>query len=656
MFKKRSRLFAGVLAVLGLFTGLTQADQSEEEITTTTGTRTPKLLTETPVAVDIVSGEDIDRITIGTLEDALDFIPGVNFTRSVKDGYNIQMQGFDGDHVLVLVDGQRLVSPTGTSVNLAQISALNIERIEIVRGAASALYGSEAMGGVINIITKDGFEHMLRIAHELGEYEDNEVDELSQETSLSASTYYKNIAVQVYHQKINAPAFNILGGLTEDIEGEKQKTLSNIRLLYRKDKELSASYKYQVLNELIERSEGIFPSLGREYFYATDVEQSLHSGIFSYKNFELKSQLNIHEEISGLETTKRSISIDQFELDSQYIWQAVDAEWVGGVHYYADSLDQTNLVTGEKEVDDKSQSGIELFIQGDWQLSDAFELVGGVRAQNDDSYGSHSAFKLNSMYAFDLDSESKIKWRTNIGEGYRIPSIKEQWYIFDHSNLGYKVLGAYEADPDAELLPETSLSFGSSLEYIRELSKTRTFSTSLNVYQSKSKNFIDTVRNAELSEIENLNISVYSNIENVNISGFEFDAELNLKNQRYQLAYNYIDARNSDTNSRLASRPYHQLKANYRYTIPSLNLNLLTYMVYESGEAEAPDEILINNEYTTFDFILDHRINELFRWKVGVDNIFNEHALYDLNQGTEFDSRPTRGRYLFLSLELKLSP
>jgi outer membrane receptor for ferrienterochelin and colicins len=129
----------------------TTPDKNQAEHIVVTGTRTAKLLSNSPVLVDVIDGGTIAKISQGTLAQALNYIPGIVIKRSVKDGYNIQMQGFDGDHVLVLIDGQPIVSPTGSSADLDQIPASNIAQIEIIRGAASVMYGSAAIGGVIPI-------------------------------------------------------------------------------------------------------------------------------------------------------------------------------------------------------------------------------------------------------------------------------------------------------------------------------------------------------------------------------------------------------------------------------------------------------------------------------------------------------------------------
>ena len=110
-----------------------QPDDNHLEHIVVSGTRTPKLLSNSPVSIQVIDQETIQLLTQGTLANALNFIPGVVVTRNVKGGYNIQMQGFDGNHVLVLVNSQPLISPAGSAADLDQINANDIEQIEVLK-------------------------------------------------------------------------------------------------------------------------------------------------------------------------------------------------------------------------------------------------------------------------------------------------------------------------------------------------------------------------------------------------------------------------------------------------------------------------------------------------------------------------------------------
>ena len=120
-----------------------------------TGTRSPKLLLETPVLTQVISHADIEKADATNLKDLLQQVmPGVEFSFAQNQMVHLNFSGFGGQSVLILVDGERLAGETMDDVDFTRLSMDNVDHIEIVKGAASALYGSNANGGVINIITK----------------------------------------------------------------------------------------------------------------------------------------------------------------------------------------------------------------------------------------------------------------------------------------------------------------------------------------------------------------------------------------------------------------------------------------------------------------------------------------------------------------------
>ena len=123
---------------------------------TVTATRGHSLITEVPSSVNIVSQEEIELKNPQNLAEALQNVPGVTIKDygGLGNSKSISLRGSSDSQVLVLLDGQRLNNPQSGSVDLNQISLEGIEKIEVVRGGNSALYGSDAIGGVINLISK----------------------------------------------------------------------------------------------------------------------------------------------------------------------------------------------------------------------------------------------------------------------------------------------------------------------------------------------------------------------------------------------------------------------------------------------------------------------------------------------------------------------
>jgi len=129
-------------------------------------TRTIRQLSSVPLPAQIVTKKEISAINSLRLNDILIEQTGLTIVNFLGKG--IQMQGMDSDYTLILIDGVPLVGRTGGTLDLSRITVGNIKQIEIVKGASSSLYGSEAMAGVVNIITetpKEGFKGNLNLRY-----------------------------------------------------------------------------------------------------------------------------------------------------------------------------------------------------------------------------------------------------------------------------------------------------------------------------------------------------------------------------------------------------------------------------------------------------------------------------------------------------------
>ena len=161
---KSMRLILVLTATVGLIiTHVCWAEEKEEGVTklgdiVVTATKTEKNVEDAPGSVTLISSEELQRRDINTVDDALSELSGVFASRKkglMDSTPNVRLRGFKGDqYTLVLLDGQPLNDGYTGGVEWGALPVESIERIEVIRGAASALYGGNAMGGVINIITK----------------------------------------------------------------------------------------------------------------------------------------------------------------------------------------------------------------------------------------------------------------------------------------------------------------------------------------------------------------------------------------------------------------------------------------------------------------------------------------------------------------------
>lgn len=173
--KKIALLTACVVSAVGHMAFAAEADNYDEYsgadyVVTATKTQLEKK--EVPQSVEVITQEDIKNTAAYNVRDALRFATNIDVQEVGMTGNVVMVRGMESKHTLILVDGRRMAAEnTGSTMNAYELSRINladVERIEVIRGNGSALYGSDAMGGVINIITKKANQEHASIGAHTG--------------------------------------------------------------------------------------------------------------------------------------------------------------------------------------------------------------------------------------------------------------------------------------------------------------------------------------------------------------------------------------------------------------------------------------------------------------------------------------------------------
>lgn len=138
----------------------TKVNELEEVIVT--ATRTKRQLSSVPMPVILINKEQIQKSGSVRLRDILLEQTGITLVKDVGNSEGVQLQGISADYTLIMIDGVPIVGRTAGNIDLNRITVNNIKQIEVVKGPTSSLYGSEAMGGVINIITEKPTKEQLK--------------------------------------------------------------------------------------------------------------------------------------------------------------------------------------------------------------------------------------------------------------------------------------------------------------------------------------------------------------------------------------------------------------------------------------------------------------------------------------------------------------
>lgn len=219
------KISTSLVASFFLATNLFSTD-TLETITVTSATKTEQSIKDVTSNIDVITTEEIEEKHYTTVVDALNTIPGISFTSNGGIGQptSVYLRGMDSNKTLVLIDGIRYNDPTGLSgANFAHLMITDIERIEVIKGAQSSIWGADASAGVINIITKKAKEGTFtNISTEYGSYNFKKVN-------AGVSHKNKKFDVKLNVLRVDTDGFTSIspkGSDIDDFEDDEYKNTS----------------------------------------------------------------------------------------------------------------------------------------------------------------------------------------------------------------------------------------------------------------------------------------------------------------------------------------------------------------------------------------------------------------------------------------------
>lgn len=416
-----------------------------------TGTRTPKTLKDTPIQTRVISAADIAKTDATNIEELLQQeLPGIEFSYAMNQQVNMNLSGFAGQSVLFLVDGERIAGETMDNIDFTRLSMANVERIEIVKGAASALYGSNAAGGVVNIITRrNKAPWSLHLDTRFAEHDSqrhNMVFGLSKGNFSNTLTVSRTSADNYsVHNKGNNPLAHTFSEVYGDKTWNFKDNFSvdiakNLSVLGR------AGYFFRSVERNVdtpERYRGYSAGLKGQWKISDRAHMMLAYSFDQYdkSQFMRTKKLDVRN-YSNVQNVTRLLFSHYFRED--------DVLTIGGDYMY-DFLMNNNL-DGNRH-----QESFDIFAQYDWRINKQWELVGALRYDHF-THGAKSHFtpKLSARY----NPLQNLTFRASYGMGFRAPTLKEMYYDFDMASI-WIVLG------NKDLKAETSHNFTLSADYVK---------------------------------------------------------------------------------------------------------------------------------------------------------------------------------------------
>ncbi len=531
-----------------------------------TGTRTRKSIDNSPVLTKVVSEEEIKEIGAVTAFDAIELaMPGVQFSPDAH-GENIQVQGLDNNYVLVLLDGERMANETRGNVNFSRIDASNIKRIEIINGSSSVLYGSNAMGAIINIITKDvdkPFEgnigsrysnfNTLNNTFSIGTHRDNFSIMLNGFRNSSDGYILKSDSV-ITAQDTIPPVTIVAQGYTDYSGGLKAEYKFND--IYR----IKAHGNYfhhenilppNSLKHIHNKNDNI---TGGATFLATFSDR--HSLDFNV-NTDLYRGFKVYENKNDSTAKYADYHFSTFLLTDVYALTP-KLEMVTGAELNMEKIYSSRFFGIDIPESDKNKysSDMNAFVQLDYQLLKQLEIIGGGRYTYHSAFGHHFTPKVSVMYKL-----NRFKFRGNASKGYKSPTLKELYYNFDHQGM-FWIYG----NPD--LKAENANYFSLSGEYTKG-----SFNMSVNAYSNSIINKIETITTIN-SVTQKMEIH-HKNVAEAEIQGVESYVNFSLfSHLKVRIGYAYTKAKNVVTGLELYGNSRHTGNASFTWKISDIKTPL----------------------------------------------------------------------------------
>ncbi|MDR2029017.1 MAG: TonB-dependent receptor [Treponema sp.] len=589
---------------------------------TVTGTRTEKRLRDTPVVTEVITAEEIENSSAATVTEVLEDY-GIMYTGGPM-GDEVQLQGMGEGRVLYLVDGKRLTGRVSQRLDGDTMPLANVERIEIVRGPQSALYGSDGIGGVINIITKKpgdelsvqaGISNSFLLAYndpdtpeKPGAFEDfNPIREqhltavvgfpiaatrnsVSLEGSRGAFYFNENesasLLPEYYRGRAGLDTAFPLGNNAEMSAGgsfmamRSDEQTSSTGSLTRRDYIRAGGY---IEAKLAPWSGNLTLRLYDDY-YQRDMDT--YSGIM--KTWTTGNN-HEYENIAAFE------AIGTYDGVSNFIFTA-------GLEGAYNSMDKYNLRNnGTFAAVDKEA----LYAQAEYFREDRYSFILGARGERSSQFGLGGAPKLSAM----VHLPKGFRLLGGAGLGYRAPSFSDLYVSMDDT----VVAGHPTVLGNKDLNPEYALGFNLALEY----SKTDLFFAQINGYYTELWNEIlyDYVSTSPSGTVTYQNRNVARSLR----TGFDTEGRLTLfKSAFVSAGYSWLYSYDRTEEDELHGQPAHTVKAKLGWDYKKAGI--YTYLQSRFFSPLDPDDDSYDPRFI-LDFYFSITFAEHFKINASVDNI-----------------------------------
>ena len=609
-----------------------------------TGQYKPQSVKKSVYQVRVINSERIRQSGATNVQQVLNNQVGFRFSNDNTLGTtDVQLMGMSGRNVKILLDGIPMVDRGDTRESLGQIDVNSIERIEIVEGPMSVSYGSDALAGVINIITKkytkDNFSVTAKVQEE------------------TAGTEYHPFSYKGVHQQnitINYKKNNwgfATGGTHNDFNGfggdaygrgktwkPKEQWLGNAKISYDKGP-LNVYYRIDGLDEEIKSRSAINYSnnkaidqqyitsrfthqLQGSYTFNNKVQMATVMGYTDYKRRTKTTRHDFEKNTDELTTGDGEQDVSKF---NSFVFRTTVQYQLSSKVSLQPGIDiNREKASGQRILGNPVITDYAAFISAEIKPTGKINIRPGLRFIKNSVYNAPPVIpSINSKFILSKQLDLRLAY----AYGFRSPALRELYFNFVDAN--HNIVG------NPNLKAESSNSFNGSLNWTAIPKNNMTYSVSLGTFYNEFNNQIDFALASATS-----NQYTYFNVNKAKTTGVTFENKFTLKNLEASLGFSYIgfyrklyddkDYIKEDTKEFLWSP---ELSTSVSYTVSKLKTKLNLFYKYTgerpqyvTGKNTANQPVLLISKtgaYHLADFISNTQINKYIGFTAGVKNIFD---------------------------------
>ena len=488
-----------------------------------TGTGTHRRLKDSPVPVEVLSGTDLKHAGVPSFEDALLLLnPSFNIRPTVMGSY-FTLNGMGNKYILILVDGKKVAGDVSNNTDLSRIDMGRVKRIEILKGAASALYGSDAIAGVINIITEQpknpiSVQSKTRFGGESSFTQNASVD--LNFGKFTSSTSYQRRQMDGWQLNPNEISGDTVIPTRSESSSKFHSNIINQYFTYAPSEQLKlyaqGSYFNREINRPVQekKNDGAYQydltyedynfGLGGKYLLNNGayISLDLYMDNYEYNKLYTLAQLDKKDtlfRVGDEELTKRQ---------KYYNGNLKGVFWVGEYNKFTVGTEYANDYMKNPGSLDESKKNytLALYAQDEIRIWKNLQILPGFRYVYNEMFKNRFTPKIAFMYTL-----GSFNFRTSYAAGFKTPSIQELYY--DYENRGAITIG----NPD--LKPEKANYYNVNVEYTGKY-----LNISVNGYINDVKDIIEKYKVDLTQEDKDNGIktrNVYHNLDKASIKGFD---------------------------------------------------------------------------------------------------------------------------------------